>query len=311
MMTSPSSLPRVAQCKPSRPRREQITPTMTCDAAFRIAACNCLQDVTANQAPACAGNGDAIHQTRIALTRLRALVSFFSPMASDPKWIHLKSELKWLNSYLGAARDMDVLMSRLKTSKNPHPEDTPEAGARHRHWIGCHQRVTRALKSQRHERLTQNLWHWIEGGGRTTTGGRHRTEAIAVYSTRRLSRWRRKLLKKSRRLESMNTDKIHQLRIATKKLRYAMEFFGSLVSPQHPARQKAMLKHLRKAQESLGSLNDAERIRSLTTSFMSLRRPAGHRNPNRIEASDDEKCTKRLLHAAARAYRKMEEANPF
>ncbi len=68
-----------------------------------------------------------------------------------------------------------------------------------------------------------------------------------------------------------------------------------------------MLKHLRKAQESLGSLNDAERIRSLTDGLMSGARAAGHRSPEPIEASDSGKNAKRLLQVAAVAYRKIEE----
>ncbi len=272
---------------------------------------SCLPDIMANETATCAGDSDALHQMHIALMRLRTLVSFFSPVVSDPEWARMRRELKWLSGYLGAARDMDVLMMQIGTSEDQAPKTSPQARARHRQWTSCHRRVATALKSQRHQRLIRNLSDWIENSGKTAATGKHGAEPISAYSARRLARWRRKLLRKSRRLESMSVDKLHRLRIATKKLRYAMEFFGGFVSPQHPGRKKAMLKHLRKAQESLGSLNDAERIRSLTDGLMSGARAAGHRSPEPIEASDSGKNAKRLLQVAAVAYRKIEEIKPF
>jgi CHAD domain-containing protein len=47
---------------------------------------------------------------RIALTRLRAIVQFFSPMTKDIAWLRLKKKLRWLNSAPGTARDHDVTM---------------------------------------------------------------------------------------------------------------------------------------------------------------------------------------------------------
>jgi len=315
-MASHPPPPRAVRRKQHQPRlirypRKRITSTMTCDAAFRSAAHGCLQDIAVNQTAACAGDGDALHQMRIALMRLRTLVSFFSPLVSDPEWDRLKQELRWLNGYLGAARDMDVLMIRVEANADCVPEAAALAKARSRTWTHSHRRVTQALKSQRHQRLIRNLSLWIENGGQTTTTAKHRAEPIAAYSARRLSRWHRKLLKKSRRLEHMSTEKLHRLRIATKKLRYAIEFFGPLFSPKHPARQKAILKYLRKAQESLGSLNDAERARSLTASFQDSSHIVAPLEQKRAAVSDGGKHTKRLIDAAAAAYRKMAQTKPF
>ena len=279
---------------------------MTCDAAFRTAARGCLQDIVTNQDSASDGNVEALHRMRIGLTRLRALVSFFSPMVSGPEWMRLKRELKWLNGYLGASRDMDVLMMQLEANRSAGPDASPEAQQRQRTRTACRRRMARALRSQRHQRLIRNLSHWIESGGRNAATRKHRAEPIAVYAANRLSRWQKKVLRKSHHLESMNPEKRHRLRIATKKLRYAMEYFGSLASPQHPERHETALKHLRKAQESLGSLNDAERIRTLMASFLNPSRGRTAQRPERIEISDDGKKAKLLLRDAAAAYRKME-----
>jgi len=59
---------------------------------------------------------------RIALTRLRTAILLFSPMINDAGRARIKGELKWLNSQLGAVRDLDDAMERLKAdSKQRQP----------------------------------------------------------------------------------------------------------------------------------------------------------------------------------------------
>lgn len=87
---------------------------MACDTAFRIVADRCLSDLTAHHRATCAGDAGALHHMRIALTRLRTAIAFFSPMVAGPQRTRLADELKWLNAHLGAVRDLDVAIERLK-----------------------------------------------------------------------------------------------------------------------------------------------------------------------------------------------------
>jgi CHAD domain-containing protein len=82
--------------------------------AFRVVAGRYLGDLTANQEAPCTGDATALHQMRIALTRLRTAILFCSPMIDDAKFTQLRGELKWLNSHLGVVRDLDVAIERLK-----------------------------------------------------------------------------------------------------------------------------------------------------------------------------------------------------
>jgi CHAD domain-containing protein len=99
---------------------------------------------------------------RIALTRLRAAISFFSPMVVDSGWNGLKPELKWLNTQLGAARDIDVAIDRLKQTARLHTKSDD------RFWkqksAESHRTLARALRSLRCRRLIKNLSAWIENG---------------------------------------------------------------------------------------------------------------------------------------------------
>ena len=45
---------------------------------------------------------------------------------------------------------------------------------------------------------------------------------------RKLARWQKKLLKKSRKLKKMGTKKRHRLRLMNKRLCYSIEFFDEL-----------------------------------------------------------------------------------
>src|SRR5439155_393447 len=66
-------------------------------AAFRSIALDCTARIAAHHSSACAGDAEAVHQIRVAITRLRAAVSFFAPMTVDSEWSRLKKEIAWLH----------------------------------------------------------------------------------------------------------------------------------------------------------------------------------------------------------------------
>ena len=82
-----------------------------------------------------------------------------------------------------------------------------------------------------------------------------RTPAARVLATRHA-----RVLKRGRHLEQCTDDELHQLRIAVKKLRYAVEFFAGLFQIKAMAVQRARLARL---QDILGSINDAAAVEPL------------------------------------------------
>jgi CHAD domain-containing protein len=287
--------------KPSAPaaRRQQgprLNPMMACDTAFRIIARRCLGDLATNHAATCRGDPLALHQMRIALTRLRTAITFFSPMVVDDQRIPIRHELKWLSTHLGTVRDLDVVIERLgnrrkaDASRSPTLEREARAG---------HQLLARVLQSDRYRRLAKDTSAWVEHGSWSTAEGKRATQAracaIGDYSARKLTRWQRRLLERSRKLSEMGTEKRHRLRLRNKRLAYSVEFFEELFAGKDSSRQEVALKHLRNAQRSLGQLNDDATGQSLATASgaeLSLR-PLGR------------KRKKRLLESAATAYRKL------
>jgi CHAD domain-containing protein len=169
-----------------------------------------------------------------------------------------------------------------------------------------HRLLARALRSVRYRHLAESTSDWIENGPWCTVKGKQaaklRACPIGEYSADKLTEWLEKLLKKSRRLLKMDAEKRHRLRLLNKKLSYSIEAFEDLFSDHRFSRLQAGLKHLRKAQRSLGQLNDDANGHALGAELQreGIRAPLQFLSPKR---------EKRLLRIAAEAYRKLAAPN--
>jgi CHAD domain-containing protein len=275
---------------------------MACDTAFRIVAGRYLRDLTANHEATCRGDPGALHQMRIALTRLRTAILFFSPMIDDPKRARIRAELKWLNSQLGIVRDLDVAMERLGAANKKRPQAAVYLQSWSQKRADSHRVLARTLRSARCRGLIESLSGWVGNGPWSIKKGKQalqeRATPVAAYSAGKLMRWREKLLKKCGRLPEMDTRKRHRLRLLNKKLCYSIEFFEDLFSDEKFASQQAALKYLRKAQKSLGQLNDDAKGHSLATELQQ----------DGVDAALEflsPKREMRLLKTATSAYRKL------
>lgn len=289
-MPSPA---RPVKKRASRPARSRVNGDMRCDAAFRQIAGSCLDDVARHHKAASTGNTTAIHQTRVALTRLRATIAFFSPMVDDAEWVHLKTELKWLNQYLGATRDLDVAIENCTTAAEKRSFKTAREDSQ--------VRLAIALKSARYRLWFKDLVEWVANGPWAAAPepglARRRAAKAATYHADRLARWHEKLVKQGRGLRGMGKHKRHRLRLASKRLRYAIEFSDGALPKADALQWRRTEKHLRKGQQILGELNDAAIRRTLV---------AGLEQPPKAGWKPlDPKRKKRLLQRAATVYRKI------
>jgi CHAD domain-containing protein len=300
--SGPKGASRAERVPRSHPR---LNPVMACDTAFRVVARRCLADLTANHAATCTGDAEALHQMRVALARLGAAISFFSPMVSDPQRTRIRHELKWLHADLGAVRDLDVAIERLEAVGKQRPHDC-------RFWKAkraeSHRHLAHTLRSARYRRLIRSASGWIENGPWSTSRRKptsnERASPIAAYSAAKLMRWQEKLLKKSRKLGNMRVKKRHRLRLMNKKLCYSTEFCEELFQNERLSRQRAALKYLRRAQKSLGQLNDDAKGQSLAAALQR----GGVRTPIPFPGKRREK---RLIQRAAAAYRKLAALKPL
>src|ERR1700737_4157151 len=272
-MSPPPKTGSKAAPRAERTQRQRRHPTprlnaeMASDTAFRIIAGRYLRDLTANHEATCTGDPVALHQMRIVLTRLRTAILFFSPMIDDTKRARIRGELKGLNSQLGTVQDLDVAMERLEADNKQRQQATPYYQSWNEKRADSHRQLARALRSARYRRLIESISGWVENGPWSIKKGKQaaqeRASPIVAYIAGKLTRWREKLLKKYRKLLKMGTKKRHRLRLLNKKLCYSIECFEDLFPDKRLSRQQTALKYLRKAQRSLGQLNDDANSQSL------------------------------------------------
>lgn len=276
-----------------------LTDDMTAAQAFRHIVQSCVRQFRLNEALLLVGRDPgALHQTRVALRRLRSAFSIFKPMVGDAA-AALREELRWLACELGDARNLDVLLERSR----PGPLHDRIAAARE----AAYDRVGEVLSSPRARRLMLDLAEWIAGddwlgssGGETD--GNQPARAFAVTA---LNRFRRKVKKDGHDLARADDEARHEVRKDAKKLRYAAEFFASLFERKREKRRfKRFVAALEALQDQLGALND------LATAPEVLEKlgVAGDPDAPRLLAGGEKKS---LLEAAENAHEELFDTKRF
>lgn len=232
---------------------------------------------------------EPVHQARVTLRRLRALMLAFRPILRDIE-SSLKPPLGLLKEVLGPARDWDVFLSEtvdpLARSLNEADAVTDwlkQAAASRRD--AAYDVLTEWLKGPAYRDLAWRLvglglghgWRLAEpaatadmanlatadtrgtGEGLSDEHSAQTQEAspssdlIGPYTIKCLeSRWK-KTARPARELAEMPAPELHGLRIKCKKLRYQTEMFLDIV-PSKSGRR--LIKRLASAQETMGLLND-------------------------------------------------------
>jgi CHAD domain-containing protein len=223
-----------------------------------------------------AGDAEALHQMRVAISRLRATVAFFAPMTSDAAWPKLKTELRWLYAMLGNARDVDVMAALVHHKRYSkwaagivaHDDKTHDR---------LYRRVAAGLRSKRFRRLMDALTWWVERGPwlmcRDDGPQRRWTEPLRAYCQRKLEHWRKRLIRKGRCLAEMGGKRRHRLRIRVKRYRYVLEALGDICPPAARTKLRHLHKPAKELQRTLGDLRDLQRLRRIG---VSSRKPPGY-----------------------------------
>lgn len=239
----------------------RLDPDMALAAAFAQIAQRCLRQYRLNEdilldRP----NPDAVHQARVALRRLRSAMTLFKDVLG-PERRKLSDRLRDLARVLGEARDLDVLSQRVV----PGPLHDKLRKARDK----AYATMARELACKSTRRLPLDLTEWIALGSWRSDAetARLRETPLKVFAARALDRATRKLRKHGRHFAELSPEDRHQVRKDAKKLRYAVDFLGSLFKPEKKKELKAFKRALKDLQEVLGSLNDhhaaAERLTAM------------------------------------------------
>src|SRR5215212_8424936 len=152
------------QTKTSSRHKTSAAAGLDCATAFQKMTLGCVAHIKAHHRSACAGDAEAVHQIRVAITRLRAAVAFFAPIVVDAEWLRLKKEIAWLNGPLGAARDSDVMVDHARHKRYRAWVQDMIGERLDRHQTQNHRRLVRCLRSARTQGLVAAMSAWIRQG---------------------------------------------------------------------------------------------------------------------------------------------------
>ncbi len=233
------------------------------DEAIGTLITSCLGQFTANWPVFEAGDAeDAIHQMRVALRRLRALLGLFDRGFPCGEFSALREESRRIASAMGDARNLDVFLALLHAG--PLAAFPAEPGlaeileeCRSRR-ASAYQSVAHLLAAPETTRFVLALMAFVaRHGWRNALSPEALTRLTAPaqdFAGRHIARLHQKILKRGRKKLDLTPHERHRLRIDLKKLRYAADAFGALLPA--PKRVRAYTKAAAKLQDGLGNFND-------------------------------------------------------
>jgi CHAD domain-containing protein len=196
---------------------------------------------------------EGVHQARVATRRLRSDLRTFRPLLDEEWSTALRDELRWLARALGDVRDGDVLLARLRQQATELGVDDSAAPVLATLQTSRDSALTALVEELRSDRYASLLDRLVEAANTPALGqdaGEPATEAVPVLVRRP---WHR-LAKRAKALGSAPSDsQLHEVRIHTKRVRYAAEAAAPVVGKQARAFSHAAAR----LQDVLGDLNDA------------------------------------------------------
>jgi CHAD domain-containing protein len=199
-----------------------------------------------------------LHDYRIALRKIRSVVSLFKGIYSDEETHRLKAEFAALMAPTGRLRDLDVYL----TERQRYYDFLPDS---------LHDGLTVMFDMFENERTEtrKTLAIWLQGDeyrlriaelagtfdspAQIAPGSEAKRDAMEYARSLIWKRYRRVCRTAAAIGDDTGDEEVHELRIDCKKLRYLMEFFA----PLFPARRlKGLLRPLKALQDNLGLFND-------------------------------------------------------
>lgn len=199
-------------------------------------------------------DAEGVHQSRVALRRLRSDLRTFGALLEPGPVEGLRDELSWLGGELGRVRDADVLGEQLRRRLDAHPEIDPEAAADVLRLLERERKVALAavtgdLVGPRCLALLDAL---VALAADPPLGPEADGPAASVLPPLVAQSWR-KLKRHVRQLDDPPADEaLHRTRILAKRVRYAAE----AVRPAAPKQAAYFARHAAAIQTVLGDQHD-------------------------------------------------------
>lgn len=203
---------------------------------------------------AVAGDVEGIHQARVASRRLRELLPLLAAAAGDHATRSLRRDVRAITRHLGPLREVDVALATLIDLETTAPDHAAAiAVVRARAAIDRDRlapRVARALTRAQTDHLVRHVRDVADRLDSPTERARCAALAAVRLETR--------IARLGEAVAAVGVvyaaGPLHQVRIALKKFRYALEIAADLGH----FRLDASLAHLKSLQDLLGTMHDLQ-----------------------------------------------------
>ena len=203
-----------------------------------------------------AGETEALHKARVASRRIREALPVVGAPASAAKVKKLRRKMRDLTRYLGPIRELDVELGMIAAQAGGDDVSRSALALVRREVASRRQALREKLKDEKPVSDLKKLLKKLEKVASHKDDHDHDQERRAALATTLMRRI--KTLKSG--LDEAGPlyapERIHGVRIATKKLRYALEI--ALETSQPGA--KPLLKVLKREQDRLGHLHDLQSL---------------------------------------------------
>jgi CHAD domain-containing protein len=265
--------------------RERLTPDDTMAQAARKTLALHFGRMTQHEAGVRQGGEiESVHDMRVATRRMRAALRVFSEFLEADRAGALARDLRRVGRLLGGVRDMDVFRDKAQRYLDSLREGErsalePLLAAWQAHYLQARGELLAYLDGERYARLKAHMAEFLQEDDTTgplspgTEPRPHRLRQVvpvALYqglaTVRAYAEWLTG--------PSVPLERYHQLRIASKGLRYTLEFFRDVLGPK----ASTLVERVKGLQDHLGDLQDAVVACNLLRDFLiwgTWGRPAG------------------------------------
>jgi CHAD domain-containing protein len=198
---------------------------------------------------------DPIHDTRVAIRRLRSTMRVFGKLLDRSATEHLDQELKWFAGLLGEVRDRQVQRQRFSEVLDDWPPElvlgpvaTRINSDLHSEQLRARTVVSEAMDSQRYLDVLATLQRWRADPPLTTRPTAKKLDKRASRAERKADR------RLSAAVKAGDDSMLHRARKAAKRARYAAELRRPM---DKSAAVKKAEKHFKRIQRVLGDHQDS------------------------------------------------------
>jgi CHAD domain-containing protein len=201
-------------------------------------------------------DAEGLHRARVATRRLREALPLLVPGGGAEPITDLRHVVRDATRALGGVRELDVALTLVDTLVAERPDlassfdlvRTAMAGERHTRLDRMRQRLDVSRLQRASRALAERLDEFVDA--------RQSGELLAERLRERIEGLRRAVVAAG---HLYAPERLHGVRLAAKKLRYALELAGEL----RAASTKRIVSELRRTQELLGLLHDLETVAQL------------------------------------------------